>query len=237
MLENIMNPTSKIPHLQIVKPSVQRTHRRTRNANKRAGSGGKKPKFRSEGGGEGIRVGEVGVRYERAVEISRFPLRPYSEIYIFGAKGEKEGRKKKREEEGKQKEEERRKREREHRKKQEANNLEETKEQIAQLETKLSSLKEEKHQLFLTLKKVLNEDDVRRKKESSELSALYPQPHPNVLPLSGHIVQPPGSSRYLQPGQSSSQHRAAGLYMKPPSASSSSSPHLKRGRSPSPASA
>ena len=45
-----------------------------------------------------IRVGEVGVRYERAVEISRFPLRPCSEIYIFGAKGEKEGRKKKREE-------------------------------------------------------------------------------------------------------------------------------------------
>ena len=139
-------------------------------------------------------------------------------------------RKKKREEEGKQKEEERRKREREHRKKQEANNLEETKEQIAQLETKLSSLKEEKHQLFLTLKKVLNEDDVRRKKESSELSGLYPQPHhPNVLPLSGHIVQPPSSSRYIQPGQGS-QHRQ-GMYMKPPVAS----PHLKRGRSPSPA--
>ena len=114
-------------------------------------------------------------------------------------------RKKKREEEGKQKEEERRKREREHRKKQEANNLEETKEQIAQLETKLSSLKEEKHQLFLTLKKVLNEDDVRRRKESSEMSAMYPQPHPsNVLPMSGHIVQPPSSSRYIQPG---SQHR------------------------------
>ena len=138
-------------------------------------------------------------------------------------------RKKKREEEGKQKEEERRKRERENRKKQEANNLEETKEQIAQLEDKLSSLKEEKHQLFLTLKKVLNEDDVRRRKESSELSALYPQPHPsNVLPMSGHIVQPPSSSRYIQPGQGS-QHRQ-GMYMKPGPAS-----HLKRGRSPSPA--
>ena len=84
----------KIPHLQIVKPSVQRTQSRTRNSNKRAGSGGKKPKFRSEGGGEGIRVGEVGVRYERAVEISRFRRRPCGEIYIFGAKGGKsiEGR-------------------------------------------------------------------------------------------------------------------------------------------------
>ena len=156
-------------------------------------------------------------------------------------------RKKKREEEGKQKEEERRKREREHRAKQEANNLEvgniftsfslpeifsfdffteiflqETKEQIAGLETKLASLKEEKHQLFLTLKKVLNEDDVRRKKESSELSSLYPQnSHPNVLPLSGHIVQPPGSSRYIQPGQSGSgEARGRSAYMKPPGGSS-----------------
>jgi len=143
-------------------------------------------------------------------------------------------RRKKREEEGKQKEEEKRKRERENKKKQEANNLEETKEQISQLEDKLSSLKEEKHQLFLTLKKVLNEDDVRRRKESSEMSAMFPQPHPsNVLPMSGHIVQPPGSSRYIQPGQGS-QHRQ-GMYMKAGQHSHHSSPHLKRVRSPSPA--
>ena len=100
--------------------------------------------------------------------------------------------------------------------------MQETKEQIAGLETKLASLKEEKHQLFLTLKKVLNEDDVRRKKESSELSSLYPQnSHPNVLPLSGHIVQPPGSSRYIQPGQSGSgEARGRSAYMKPPGGSS-----------------
>ena len=44
--------------------------------------------------------------------------------------------------------------EREHKKKQEALTLEDTKEQIANLETKLTNLKEEKHQLFHTLKKV-----------------------------------------------------------------------------------
>ena len=139
-------------------------------------------------------------------------------------------RKKKREEEGKQKEEERLKRERETKKKQEANNLEETKDQIAMLEEKLSSLKEEKHQLFLTLKKVLNEDDVRRRKESSEMNAMYPQPHAsNVLPMSGHIAQPP-TSRYIQPGQGMQQRQA--MYMKaggPPSHA-----QVKRIRSPSP---
>ena len=46
--------------------------------------------------------------------------------------------------------------------------LEETKEQVAQSESRLSQLKEDKHQLFLQLKKVLNEDDSRKKiKESN----------------------------------------------------------------------
>jgi hypothetical protein len=40
--------------------------------------------------------------------------------------------------------------------------LGETREQIATLESELCQLKEEKHQLFLQLKKVLNEDDRRR---------------------------------------------------------------------------
>merc|ERR1719319_832736 len=61
---------------------------------------------------------------------------------------------------------ERLKKERENKKKQEASSLEETKEQIGQLEQKLTTLKEEKHQLFLTLKKVLNEDETRRRKET-----------------------------------------------------------------------
>ena len=112
-------------------------------------------------------------------------------------------RRKKREDESKQKEVERLKKERESKKKQASNNLEETKDQITSLEEKLSSLKEEKHQLFLTLKKVLNEDDVRRRKESSEMASMYghPQPHSNVLPMSGHVAGSAGpSSRYMQGG-------------------------------------
>jgi len=114
-------------------------------------------------------------------------------------------RKRKQEEEGKLEEEERRKKEREYKKRQEANNLEETKEQISYLEEKLSNLKEEKHQLFLTLKKVLNEDDVRRRKESNEMGAGYAQ-HP-VFPMSGHVA--PNGNRFMQPA------RQQGGYMKP----------------------
>ena len=46
--------------------------------------------------------------------------------------------------------------EREHKKKQEALTLEETKQQIQNFETKLTQLKEEKSQLFKTLKKVFD---------------------------------------------------------------------------------
>ena len=41
--------------------------------------------------------------------------------------------------------------------------LGETRDQISQLEVRLAQLKDEKHQLFLQLKKVLNEDDNRRR--------------------------------------------------------------------------
>lgn len=59
-------------------------------------------------------------------------------------------------------EEERLRKEREAREQQDVMSLGETREQIAQLENKLKQLREEKHQLFLQLKKVLNEDDKRR---------------------------------------------------------------------------
>lgn len=60
-------------------------------------------------------------------------------------------------------EEERLRKEREAREQEDVMTLGETREQISQLETKLQLLKEEKHQLFLQLKKVLNEDDNRRR--------------------------------------------------------------------------
>lgn len=60
-------------------------------------------------------------------------------------------------------EEKRLRKEREARAQQDVMTLGETREQIQQLETKLQQLKEEKHQLFLQLKKVLNEDDNRRR--------------------------------------------------------------------------
>lgn len=57
----------------------------------------------------------------------------------------------------------RQRKERELREQQDVMTLGETREQITQLETKLQHFKEEKHQLFLQLKKVLNEDDNRRR--------------------------------------------------------------------------
>ncbi|XP_063157776.1 G protein pathway suppressor 2 isoform X2 [Candoia aspera] len=50
--------------------------------------------------------------------------------------------------------------------------LEETKEQILKLQEKLQALQEEKHQLFLQLKKVLHEEEKRRRKEQSDMTTL-----------------------------------------------------------------
>ncbi|KAJ8674356.1 hypothetical protein QAD02_005618 [Eretmocerus hayati] len=60
-------------------------------------------------------------------------------------------------------EEERQRKERETQQKQNVMTIEETKEQISSLENELSQLKNEKHQLFVQLKKVLHEDDNRRR--------------------------------------------------------------------------
>lgn len=73
-------------------------------------------------------------------------------------------------------EEERLRKEREAREQQNVMTLGETREQISQLEIKLTQLKEEKHQLFLQLKKVLNEDDNRRRqlvKESKYITCKF----------------------------------------------------------------
>jgi len=137
-------------------------------------------------------------------------------------------RKRKQEEEEKSEEYERLKKEREYRKKQEATSLEETKDQISDLERKLSKLKDDKHQLFLTLKKVLNEDETRRRKETDEMNILYGQTHNTApLPLSGHAAH--NQHIYMNP-----QSRQPNHYMKPHIPGLPSVAQVKRQRTPSP---
>jgi G protein pathway suppressor 2 len=63
---------------------------------------------------------------------------------------------------------ERQRKERERQQKQHVFTLNETREQITQSEARLTDLKEEKHQLFLQLKKVLNEDEIRKRQLMSQ---------------------------------------------------------------------
>jgi G protein pathway suppressor 2 len=65
-------------------------------------------------------------------------------------------------------EEERRRRERERQRKESAMSIEETKDELQRQEQRLAALKEEKHQLFLQLKKVLNEEANQRRSQSAK---------------------------------------------------------------------
>uniref|UniRef100_S4RIZ0 G protein pathway suppressor 2 n=1 Tax=Petromyzon marinus TaxID=7757 RepID=S4RIZ0_PETMA len=105
--------------------------------------------------------------------------------------------------EQKMKEEQQRRRKKEE---EERMSLEETREQIAKLEEKLQALQDEKHQLFLQLKKVLNEEDKRRAKikEQNELAALSQQPYPASM-----TVHP--GSHLIMHGSHISPSRAHGL--------------------------
>ncbi|XP_015109132.1 extensin isoform X3 [Diachasma alloeum] len=89
-------------------------------------------------------------------------------------------------------EEERQRKERERQQKQDVMTLGETREQISVLEAELSQLKDEKHQLFLQLKKVLNEDDNRRRqltKEASVCSEVLTSVS-NYPPAGTNVVHP-----------------------------------------------
>ncbi|XP_069776305.1 G protein pathway suppressor 2 isoform X2 [Narcine bancroftii] len=98
--------------------------------------------------------------------------------------------------EQKMKEEQERKRKKEM---EERMSLEETKEQISKMELKLQNLQEEKHQLFLQLKKVLHEEEKRRAKmkEQSDLSTLTQAAYPQALAIhSGpHLINVQGHGR------------------------------------------
>ncbi|XP_058239309.1 G protein pathway suppressor 2 isoform X2 [Hemibagrus wyckioides] len=89
--------------------------------------------------------------------------------------------------EQKLKEEEERKRKKEM---EERMSLEETKEQIMKMGEKLQGLQEEKHQLFLQLKKVLHEEEKRRRKEQSDMTTLTSATYqPNMAVHSGqHLL-------------------------------------------------
>lgn len=94
--------------------------------------------------------------------------------------------------EQKMKEEEERKRTKEI---EERMSLEETKEQVQKMGEKLQGLQEEKHQLFLQLKKVLHEEEKRRRKEQSDITTLTSQSYQPNIPLhSGqHLLSLQGS--------------------------------------------
>uniref|UniRef100_W5KID9 G protein pathway suppressor 2 n=1 Tax=Astyanax mexicanus TaxID=7994 RepID=W5KID9_ASTMX len=82
--------------------------------------------------------------------------------------------------EQKMKEEEERKRTKEM---EERMSLEETKEQVQKMGQKLQGLQEEKHQLFLQLKKVLHEEEKRRRKEQSDITTLTSASYQPSIPL------------------------------------------------------
>lgn len=73
--------------------------------------------------------------------------------------------------------------------------LEETKEQVMKMGEKLQGLQEEKHQLFLQLKKVLHEEEKRRRKEQSDITTLTSASYQSSLPMhaSQHLLSIPGS--------------------------------------------
>ncbi|KAG9351702.1 hypothetical protein JZ751_022953 [Albula glossodonta] len=121
--------------------------------------------------------------------------------------------------EQKMKEEEERKRKKEM---EERMSLEETKEQIMKMGEKLQGLQEEKHQLFLQLKKVLHEEEKRRRKEQSPVShgrpgallgerskQLFQSP---VVPGRHFQSQPGFSAGSSEHGQYSASQAAHGPY-------------------------
>uniref|UniRef100_A0A8C0H8V0 G protein pathway suppressor 2 n=1 Tax=Chelonoidis abingdonii TaxID=106734 RepID=A0A8C0H8V0_CHEAB len=99
--------------------------------------------------------------------IVRVPAPPRSSVERERKRQEEEEVDKMMEQKMKEEQERRRKKEMEERM-----SLEETKEQICKLGERLQALQEEKHQLFLQLKKVLHEEEKRRRKEQSDLTTL-----------------------------------------------------------------
>lgn len=119
-------------------------------------------------------------------------------------------RQKKKEEQEADAENERQRRERELQEKQDVMTLSENREQISQLEQKLAQLNDEKHQLFLQLKKVLNEVENRRRQAMREQESRTNSEVQEIYNVSGpghsHLLMQqeyPSSSYKVQPVQGS----------------------------------
>lgn len=87
-------------------------------------------------------------------------------------------------------EEERLRKEREARERRDVLTLGETREKIQALEARHRELQEEKQQLFLTLKKVLNEDENRKKQQQKESNEMYAMHNHNLVPQQGSFMPP-----------------------------------------------
>jgi len=127
-------------------------------------------------------------------------------------------------------EEERLRKEREAREQQDVMTLGETREQILNLEQKLQQFKEEKHQLFLQLKKVLNEDDNRRRQLVKESNDQMIQ----IQSLSQGMVPHQQQALYIQQPQTPGRIQTISqqpLQQQPPTTYKTA---VKRPRSPSP---
>ncbi|XP_021963753.1 extensin isoform X3 [Folsomia candida] len=111
----------------------------------------------------------------------------------------------------------RQRKERERQQKQHVLTLSETREQITQSEARLAELKEEKHQLFLQLKKVLNEDEIRKRQlytqEAQEMMRFqfnYPNNPPRIQ------LMPPEQQQQPPPHHHpSQQQQQAQTYLQP----------------------
>ncbi|EEB15326.1 conserved hypothetical protein [Pediculus humanus corporis] len=163
---------------------------------------------------------------EKAMMPATVPGRQCSEAEWQALKNHiiKERQRKKQEQEA-DAEVQRQKREREQKQKQDVMTLGETREQISTLEARLAALTEEKHQLFLQLKKVLNEDDNRRRQAVVKESAN------EMIGVGGTYgnLAPPGIFLQPLPGRTP-------LYKVGAGAPTNTGPPVpsKRARSPSP---
>lgn len=127
-------------------------------------------------------------------------------------------------------EEERLRKEREAREQQDVMTLGETREQISQLEQKLQQFKEEKHQLFLQLKKVLNEDDNRRRQLVKESNDQMIQ----IQSLSQGMVPHQQQTLYIQQPQAQGRIQTVSQQPPPQQPQTAYKTAVKRPRSPSP---